>query len=196
MVWQQDQVLQPTDPFMYCDWGDDTPPSPNNESFPMVPENTTYPIYHEFRVANVYEIYCTMSNMVTNITFNRTVSLTPMYYFTLLFIHPLWAGLNRVKRDLNQDCQTLKIVKVVIMEKIMNFTAEPLYVPIGGDQDVDEPSEGLGEQKIQFPVDRNITFFFDYMQGTISAKVIKHTAGLFKSLTICFLFLFSSSRNN
>lgn len=53
------------------------------------------------------------------------------------------------------------------MMKIMNFTADPFYVPAGKDQDVDEPQEGLGNDKNQFPIDRNVTFLFDYMQGTI-----------------------------
>ena len=113
---------------MYCDWGDESDPHPNHEPFAMVPENTTYHIIHEYKRASVFNFTCTLYNMVTSITFNKTVT---------------------------------------IMMKIQNFTAEPLYVPAGKDQDVDEPQQGLGDKKDQFPIDRNITFFFDYMQGTI-----------------------------
>lgn len=41
-----------------------------------------------------------------------------------------------------------------------------MWVSYGFDEDVDEPSEGLGPDKDQFPMDRNVTFFFDYTQGT------------------------------
>ena len=50
------------------------------------------------------------------------------------------------------------------MMKIKNFTADPMYVE-SGDQDTGEPREGLGEEKNQFRIDRNITFVFDYVQG-------------------------------
>ena len=47
----------------------------------------------------------------------------------------------------------------------MNFTAIPMWVSYGLDEDVDDPSEGLGPNKDQYPLDRNVTFFFDYTQG-------------------------------
>ena len=50
----------------------------------------------------------------------------------------------------------------------MNFTAIPLWVSYGLDEDFDDPSEGMGPNKDQYPIDRNITFFFDYVQGNIN----------------------------
>ena len=47
----------------------------------------------------------------------------------------------------------------------MNFTVIPLWVSYGLDEDVDDPSEGYGPNKDQYPLDRNVTFFFDYVQG-------------------------------
>ena len=48
----------------------------------------------------------------------------------------------------------------------MNFTVIPMWVSYGLDEDIDEAIEGLGPDKDQFPLDRNVTFFFEYTQGT------------------------------
>ena len=59
---------------MFCDWGDLSDPHPNHEPFPMVTENKTYHIVHEYKRASIFNVSCTMYNKVTNITFNKTVN--------------------------------------------------------------------------------------------------------------------------
>ena len=44
------------------------------------------------------------------------------------------------------------------------------YVPNGQDEHVDEPQEPLGPEKNQLPIDRNVTFTFDYEQGKLSPE--------------------------
>jgi len=50
---------------------------------------------------------------------------------------------------------------VVIFDKIMNFTVQPMYIPEGS-LDKEMP---LGEDMNQLPIHRNVTFTFDYSQG-------------------------------
>ena len=56
-------------------------------------------------------------------------------------------------------------MQITIYDLILDFEAFPRFVPHGGDEETDEPSEGYGKEKLQFPIDRNITFVFDFLQG-------------------------------
>ena len=56
-------------------------------------------------------------------------------------------------------------LQITIYERIMNFTVIPMWVPYGLDEDFDDPAVGFGPEQDQFPLDRNVTFFFDYTQG-------------------------------
>ncbi len=40
-----------------------------------------------------------------------------------------------------------------------------MYVPLGKDEAVDDPLPGMGPEFNQLPLNRNVTFFFNYTQG-------------------------------
>lgn len=57
---------------------------------------------------------------------------------------------------------------MTIYNLIMNFSTAPKWVPNGMDENIDEPQEPLGPDKNQLPLDRNVTFVFDYVQGLLN----------------------------
>ena len=75
MIWEMDQENLPSDPTMYCEWGDGSPNSPNEQFFnmtqPAVPKK--FPILHAYEEHGEYTWMCRMSNMVSNMSFVKNV---------------------------------------------------------------------------------------------------------------------------
>lgn len=53
------------------------------------------------------------------------------------------------------------------MEKWLNIVpqVEARYIPQGKDEDTDPGMAAMGPDKNQLPLDRKVTFFFDYAKG-------------------------------
>ena len=64
---------------------------------------------------------------------------------------------------------------VVIYDKIVGFRAIPRYIPDGLDPDTHGGFGALGPDKNQLPRDYNVTFFFDYITGTIETIEFQNT---------------------
>jgi hypothetical protein len=147
---------------MTCDWGDGSGKSPDSEPFNMT-YNATDDIFlvpYDYAKHNEYTYECTMENHVSSWTFSKDVSkaLTYSHFRTILF------------KDQGNNGQsnfwlTLSYFQITIFERILNFTVIPMWVPYGLDENIDDPIEGFGANQDQFPLDRNVTFFFDYIQG-------------------------------
>ena len=75
MTWGRVQTYNPTDPTMYCEWGDATPYSPNEDPFNMTDTDTTFPVLHQYLEHGEYTYMCRMANMVSNMSFTKNVTI-------------------------------------------------------------------------------------------------------------------------
>ena len=69
---------------------------------------------------------------------------------------------------------------------ILNFTVRPMWVPKGMDENEDEPLAPVGINNNMLPIDRNVTFIFDWKQGKHLAVHTLLWASLYHS---CFNIL-------
>eukprot|EP00094_Tigriopus_californicus_P011733 TCALIF_11336-PA protein Name:"Similar to lov-1 Location of vulva defective 1 (Caenorhabditis elegans)" AED:0.02 eAED:0.02 QI:96/0.94/0.83/1/0.71/0.80/36/119/3138 len=132
-----DLPLLPTDPNLICTWGDGTGASPNDEPIDF----------------NVVRLADPGDPSNRTYVFQHDYDDHGEYNISCLMY-------NKVSNQTLQKSMT-------IYNLIMNFTAAPKWVPNGMDENIDEPQEPLGPDKNQLPLDRNVTFVFDYTQGTI-----------------------------
>ena len=75
------QTYHPSKPFMNCEWGDKTGFSPENEPYNNTNLNETYPIPHIYTKHNHYTYECTISNHVSELSFEKNVSELAEYSF-------------------------------------------------------------------------------------------------------------------
>lgn len=78
-IWILDNAEnQPTAPKYDCIWNDGTVDISTeflNSNIEAIDTDFLYHIYHKYGTAGIYDISCTMHNMVSDKTINKTVSL-------------------------------------------------------------------------------------------------------------------------
>ncbi len=64
---------------------------------------------------------------------------------------------------------------MTIFDKIIAFTSEPKFFPAGSNPATDQPRDPVGPSSNQLPLSRNVSFYFNYTQGTIERLEIVET---------------------